>query len=112
MGNLPLNLLTFPLWWYTTGWKLLLDWNRRQRDLGLRQTGLLLFWRHMREPLYGDYTRSGLILGMFFRAILLLIKLLLFCLRLILLTVADVVYLAFLPVVLAVIIFQLIPPRP
>jgi hypothetical protein len=109
MEHLPLNLLTFPLWWYTTGWNILWDWNKRQLDLGLRQSGLAVFAHHFKEPLYGDYTKSGIFLGFFFRTVLLIFKLLFLFIRLMLIFLLDLLFLLLVPVVLAMIIFQLIP---
>ncbi len=111
MNGLSLNLLTLPVWWYTSGWHRVWQWNLRQMDLGLHQTGLLLFAHHMREPLYGDYTHSGIILSFFLRIILLLFKLTLLVVRALLLAVFDALYLAVLPLSVAMIIFQLLPAR-
>lgn len=107
MNNFRLNLLTLPFWWYTAGWQIIWSWNKRQFALGLRQTGLSLFIHHLREPLYGDYTRSGILLGIFFRFVLLIIKLLLLLVRLVLLALATAVYLGLLPGVLTLVIYQI-----
>jgi hypothetical protein len=109
VNNLSLNLLTLPLWWYTTGWKLLWSWNKHQINIGLHETGITFFIHHLREPLYGDYTRSGIMLGLFFRVILLVIKSILLLVRLVILTAVDLLFLAALPMVLAMIIYQLTP---
>lgn len=108
MGNLPLNLITFPLWWYSTGVRLMLDWNKRQFKFSLHQTGLLLFVRHLREPLYSDYTRSGIIIGAVLRVVILLFKLLLLAVRLLLLLIVDIFYASVLPACLANIILQIV----
>lgn len=110
MGNLSLNLLSFPLWWYTTGWNFLWAWNKRQLELDLRQTGPVLFFQHLQEPLYGDYSKSGKALGLFSRPIMTIFKLLFLIFRLLALTLVDIVFLLLLPCSLAMVIFQLTPP--
>ena len=107
MGRLPLNLLTFPLWWYSTGVSLMWAWSKRQFSLGIHHTGLTLFARHLGEPLYGDYTRAGRIIGFFLRIILLVIKLLMLSARLIMVLLLDLIFLAILPASLAFVIYQL-----
>jgi hypothetical protein len=109
MGNLPLNIFTFPLWWYTTGTSILYQWAKRQLLIGLHQTGILLFAHHMREPLYGDYTRSGRIFSFFFRIIILLYKLVWFLVRSVIVFAIVVGYLLLLPFALVMIIYQLFP---
>lgn len=109
MGNLSLNLITFPLWWYTTGWQIIWRWNKQQIFFGVHETGIFLFARHFKEPLYGDYTKSGRLLGFFFRFILLILKSVLLFLRIILLVIADAAYFGILPLILSLIIYELIP---
>ena len=109
MDQFPFNILTFPLWWYTSGSRVVWQWTKRELRFGLHQTGLLLFARHMHEPLYGDYTKSGIILSFFLRLVLLLYKLLLFIIRAILVVVAAVLYLLLLPLVIVMIVYQFFP---
>jgi hypothetical protein len=111
MQNFPLNILTFPFWWYTVGFGLV--WRRFKATYfyGLQSTGLLVFARHLREPLYGDYTRSGIIISFFSRIVLLAFKLLLFSLRMSAATVLFLLYLLVLPFVIIMIVFQLMPSK-
>jgi hypothetical protein len=109
MGNLSLNIFTFPLWWYTTGVYLVWVWFKRQVYFGLHNTGILVFAKHIREPLYGDYTRTGIILSFFLRLIILFYKLLVFCLRIIFLLAIFLIYLLALPVSLTMVLVQLLP---
>jgi hypothetical protein len=108
MPNFPLNLLTFPWWWYSVGWSLVKTWTKREYFFGLHKTGLLIFARHLNEPLYGDYTKSGVVFSFFLRIFILIYKLLAFALRLIFVALADLLYLLFLPALLVIIIFQLL----
>lgn len=106
MDNLPLNLLTFPLWWYTVGWSLVWDWTKKELRFGLHKTGLLIFARHLQEPLYGDYTKAGIILSFFFRIFILIYKLIIFALRMLIVALLDLLYLLVLPTVTIIIVFQ------
>lgn len=109
MGSVPLNLLTFPLWWYSTGFALVRDWVKRQTRYGLQATGLLLFASHIREPLFGDYTRSGIIVGFFLRLVLLGFKLVWFGLRELYLVTLAALYLLSIPLTVVMILYQLFP---
>lgn len=108
MTNFPLNILTFPLWWYTIGLSLMIRWLKRQFWWGLKKTGLLVFVRHMNEPLYGDYTKSGIIISFFIRILLLIFKLAFFTIRLIIVGLMALIFLLLLPLTLIMIIFQIL----
>jgi hypothetical protein len=107
MENFPLNLLSFPLWWYAVGGQIIWQWYKRQYYFGLHKTGLLLFARHMNEPLYGDYSKTGIVLSFFIRIFILIYKIIVFLLRLVVVTLLALLFLAWLPGVLIMIIFQL-----
>ncbi len=109
MQPIKLNLLTMPVWWYSAGLGIVWAWMKRQYRYGLSRTGLLLFARHIREPLFGDYTKSGIVVGFFLRLALLAIKLMLFLLRLIWLAAVLLIYLCLPPACIAMIIYQLAP---
>lgn len=111
MNNFPLNILTFPLWWYTVGFGLVWKRCKMEYHYGLQSTGLLVFSRHLNEPLYGDYTRSGRILSFFLRILITVYKLLLFVLRIVVTAIFAVLYLLLLPAIIVMIIFQLMPAK-
>jgi len=107
MQTNQLNLLTFPLWWYTRGLRTVWAWAKQRARYDLRATGLLLFSRHMSEPLFGDYTRSGRLVGFFLRLAILIYKLFILCVRIILIGIALLFYLVAIPLVIIMIIKQL-----
>ena len=109
MGNLPFNLLTFPLWWYTTGVRIVSDWASRSIRLSLHRTGLLIFAKHWKEPMFGDYTKSGMIMAMFLRPVLLVFKLAVFSLRFFWVSLGFLLYLIIFPAAIIMIIYQLFP---
>ena len=108
MNNFPLNFLTLPVWWYTTGLNLVWRWYRKRTNLALQSTGLLLFARHMNEPLYQDYTKSGVVISFFVRIFVLAYKALVSGLSLLLYGLVPLVYVCLLPAVIMMIIFQLL----
>lgn len=108
MKSFPLNFLTLPVWWYTTGLNLVWRWYRRRTSLVLQATGLIFFFRHMNEPLYQDYTKSGVIISFFVRIFVLLYKALVSGLSLVVYGLVPLVYICLLPAVIIMIIFQLL----
>jgi hypothetical protein len=107
MNNLSFNPLTFPLWWYTQG--LGQAWQRLWQRLhwSVRRSGLVLFVRHLREPLYGDYTRSGIIISFFLRLVLLAGKLVWLGIQAVVFILLFMVYMVLLPLLLIAIFYQL-----
>jgi len=108
MQNFPLNLLTLPVWWYTTGLKLAWRWYKKRTNFTLQSTGLVLFARHMNEPLYQDYTKSGRILSFFLRVAVLFYKALFSALSFFVYGLLFLAYLCLLPAAVIMIIFQLL----
>jgi hypothetical protein len=72
--QVPLNIVTFPIWWYAVGALTVWRWFFLFAHRSFTRSGLVLFARHMGEPLYGDYTRSGRAISFFLRVILLIAK--------------------------------------
>ncbi len=107
MQNFPLNLLSFPLWWYMVGAPLFFDWYKRKIHYSLQSTGLSLFSRHMLEPLYKDYTKSGIVLSFFIRIFILIYKVIRFALSVLFYGLVFLLFLLALPAVLTMIIFQI-----
>lgn len=109
MDNIPLSFITFPLWWYGEGVKVAWAFFLKQYKFGLQSTGLLIFARHMAEPIYGDYTRAGMIVGFFLRSVILIFKILVFGLRLGIISALLGLYLLLPPFTVVMIIYQLFP---
>jgi hypothetical protein len=109
MPNISLTPLTFPLWWYTTGVSEASTWVKHQTRFGLQDSGLLVFARHMKEPLFGDYTKTGIFVGFCIRCTLLVVKLLWFGIREIVVCLLFLLFLAILPIAALMLVRQLIP---
>lgn len=77
----------------------------------MHKTGLLIFARHLKEPLYGDYTKAGIVMSFFLRIFLLVYKLLVLGVRLLIVALLDVLFILLLPGILTMIIFQLLALR-
>ncbi len=107
MENYQLNLLTFPAWWYTRGLCTVWTWAKNRARYDLRATGLALFSRHLAEPLFGDYTRSGRLVGFFLRLAIIIYKVLMLAIRVILIGAVLLFYLVAIPLVIIMIINQL-----
>jgi hypothetical protein len=64
-----LDILNFPLWWYTTGLKIrLLNFKDKIKEIN-HALALSLLFRYLLKPMYGDYTRSGRIISLVVRLI-------------------------------------------
>lgn len=109
MNQLQLNPITFPLWWYTVGFRLVCAWALRQFRFGLKTTGIIVFIRYMRHPLYGDYTRSGRIISFLIRVVLLIFKILVLGLRILVLLAFLISYLLILPFAFIMVAYQFVP---
>jgi hypothetical protein len=107
MNNTPLTILTLPIWWYTTGLALFWKWFTKKFWFHLHTTGLLAFARHWKEPLYGDYTNSGKVVGFFLRIIVIAYKAVNMSFRILILSALFIVYLLALPFVLVIIFYQI-----
>ncbi len=109
MQDTKLQLILFPVWWYTTGTGIAWQWVRRRFSYKVRSSGLVLFARHLREPLYGDYTRSGIAISFFLRIFLLLFKVIYLGMYIVWLGFMMLLYLAILPLSIVMILYQIIP---
>lgn len=57
------ELLAFPFWWYTAGIKKAWLWLSFQAKMASRRLSYRILLRHLFVPLYGDYTWSGILIG-------------------------------------------------
>jgi hypothetical protein len=104
-----LNLFTFPVWWYTVGFPLVLEWAKNNFRYGVKRSGFSLFVRYMNAPLYGDYTRSGRIISFLLRIVLLFAKIAGLGFRLLGLGIFLLGYLIILPLCAFLAIYSIIP---
>ena len=107
METIPFNLLTFPLWWYSTGLSLTWEWAKQSLRFTVKKSALRIFLRHFGDTLYGYRSLADSIISFFLRLFLLMVKIFGIAFKLALLGAVLLVYLAAMPALLALIIFYL-----
>ena len=105
METVPFNLLTFPLWWYSTGLSLTWEWVAISFRFTLKKSALKIFLRHFGDTLYGYQSRADRIISFCLRVVLLVYKIFAILVKLVFLGLVLLLYLAAIPVLLALIIF-------
>ncbi|MDD4607176.1 MAG: hypothetical protein PHS07_02455 [Patescibacteria group bacterium] len=80
VGEIILDFIYFPIWWYSGGLKKMWHWVCQQIILGQRGLGITIQFRYLFKPMYGDYSKSGRLISFFVRLIKLAIFLLIFLL--------------------------------
>lgn len=93
VSDLILDILYFPVWWYSKGLKKALFFvgrqiKRRSEDLALKILVVNLF-----KPMYGDYSFSGRMISFFARIVHLAIRLVLMIIWLALMLAVFIVWL-------------------
>ena len=109
MGALSLNIITFPLWWYTTGLGLVWHFAVQKFQFWMRKSGMAIFTKHIGEPLYGDYTKGGRVISFFIRLFLLFFKSIFLIIKLALLLLLILGYCLLLPLVLIMVLYEVFP---
>jgi len=107
MFTIKLHIVTFPVWWYSTGLLTAWEWTWNQLHLSLHKSGIVMFARHWKEPLYGDYSKTGIIFSFFLRIILLIGKTCILAIRTIFLCFFLLGYVTILPAVVSIIFYQI-----
>lgn len=69
-----LDIVRFPVWWYTGGLKLVARWCWRSFELARWRVSLGKFLRSFFIPMYGDYTWQGRAISLFLRLFIVLWK--------------------------------------
>lgn len=100
------SILLFPARYYTLGLATAAGWARREILWYEKFFGVRLFWHTLFTPLYGDYTRSGRLIGFFIRFFLLIFKIFSWLLATVLVFSAFIFY-GVLPVLLVYLFFKI-----
>ncbi len=109
MDNFPLNILTFPIWWYSVGLSLAFDSAKQRYWFWIKKGGIVIFARHLSEPLFGDYSRTGVVVSFFIRIFLIIYKLIVLLVEAIFILLFFIAYLLLLPAVIVLLVIQLMP---
>lgn len=87
------DVLRFPVWWYTTGTLRALQFLGREALFGLQNLSLVVLFKNLLQPMYGDYSRTGRAISLVLRLILFGVRLVLYLLWLVLLVIFVVLWL-------------------
>lgn len=91
------DVLRFPVWWYTTGLLRAFRFFGQEAAVGAESLSLILLFRNLLKPMYGDYTKTGRIISFFLRIILFAVRLVLYFLWLVLLLLFIVIWITLPP---------------
>jgi len=75
LGEIILDFLYFPIWWYSRGLLNILKWTGRNIKMGAKSLGLGIQLRYLFKPMYGDYSKTGRLISFFARLIKLILYL-------------------------------------
>lgn len=62
-----LDVIYFPVWWYTVGTKKVLFFIGREIKALADMLSLKILFKNLLKPMYGDYSRSGRLISFFVR---------------------------------------------
>ncbi len=102
-----LDVLYFPVWWYSKGLLRAVRWARNSAAFHLQRRVALRIWlRNMFKPMYGDYSKEGRIISIAFRFIILIWKLIIAGLWIIVLWILVLLWIALPAAVVYYIVYQ------
>lgn len=78
LQHILLDVLYFPLWWYTRGFLRILRWAYNSLADVERQLALGIWLKAMFKPMFQDYTWEGRLVSFFMRVVLLIFKIIMF----------------------------------
>ena len=76
--HIILDILYFPLWWYTRGFARTIKFALRSVSDAERQIALGIWLKAMFKPMFQDYTWEGRMVSFFMRIMLLIFKIVMF----------------------------------
>lgn len=68
------DIVTTPIWWYTTGLLVVLKWFKKSVEQLWYQLGVSLWARHLFTPMFQQYDWQGRIISFFMRVIQLIVR--------------------------------------
>ena len=63
------KMLYFPVWWYSDGTKKVLLFVGREITGVANALGIVILFKNLLKPMYGDYSKSGRIISFFVRIV-------------------------------------------
>ncbi len=82
--DLVLEILYFPIWWYSQGLKRTVFYVLNSVRNANQALALTIMFKNLFKPMFGQYDRQGRIISFFMRLIILLVRLVVFLLLFIL----------------------------
>lgn len=76
--DIVLDVVRFPVWWYTRGAAQVAGWYGQQLGFGIDRLALIVLLRNLGRPMFGDYTWQGRIISFFVRIVQLAVSIILF----------------------------------
>lgn len=76
--TLLFDILRFPVWWYTTGVVRALGFLRKEVLAGAANLSLVVLFKNLLKPMYGDYSKTGRAISLFLRLFLFIARLIAF----------------------------------
>ena len=101
------GVIAFPIWWYTFGLKIMLDWLGRSFKTVNQYTAVSVWIKNLFVPMYGETGFAGRIISFFIRLFMILARGLGFVVLAIMLCAVFALYLAILPLAVIGIIYHL-----
>ncbi len=105
--DIVLDILYFPIWWYSKGLQRVLSYVRNSAAFFIRRRLALGVWlKSMFKPMFGDYTKEGRIISFFMRVIVLIWKLVITVVWLVCLFVLVIIWIILPPFIIYYILYQ------
>ncbi|MFA6511566.1 MAG: hypothetical protein WCV86_00330 [Patescibacteria group bacterium] len=94
LTTLLFDVLRFPVWWYTTGTWRALQFFGQEALQGIRNLSIVVLFKNLLKPMYGDYTKSGRAISLVLRLILFGVRIVMYVLWLLILVLFVLLWLA------------------
>ncbi len=76
--DIILDVVRFPVWWYTRGALHVAGWYGQQLAFGIDRLALLVLLKNLGRPMFGDYSKQGRLISFFVRIVQLVVSTILF----------------------------------
>lgn len=69
IGQLLVDIIYFPFWWYSRGLLKVLSWSKKYLHTRLEASGLLIWLKNIFVPMYGQSDWAGILISFFTRVV-------------------------------------------
>lgn len=74
IGQLIGDLIYFPVWWYTKGFIKVIRWAEKYLATRLQATGLLIWFKNIFVPMYGQTDWAGILISFLTRVVQIIVR--------------------------------------